>query len=74
MAAMKLTSDEGSSGPMSSLGKEKYRETLHGRKEVSFVSINIYTFHLDACSEIISTLTSSRISATFPHLGKPLWW
>ncbi len=39
MAAMSLTGDEGSSGPMSFLGKERYRETLHGRKEASFVSI-----------------------------------
>ena len=50
MAAMSLTGDEGSSGSMSFLGKERYRETLHGRKEVSFVSIIIFTFHLDALS------------------------
>ncbi len=50
MAAMSLTGDEGSSGPMSFLGKERYRETLHGRKEVSFVSIIMLILRPDALS------------------------
>jgi hypothetical protein len=33
VAAMSLTGDEGSSSPMSFLGKERLREMLHGRKE-----------------------------------------
>ena len=50
MTAMSLTGDEGSSGPMSFLGKERLRETLHGRKEVLFVSIIMFILRPDALS------------------------
>ncbi len=49
--AMSLTSDEESSSPMSFLGKERQRETLHGRKEYRLpVLLFNFFFHLDALS------------------------
>ncbi len=45
VAAMSLTGDQGSSNSMSLLGREIERETLHGQKEESFVSIDMFTLH-----------------------------
>ena len=50
VAAMSLTGDQGSSNSMSLLGREIERETLHGQKEESFVSINIFTLRPDLLS------------------------
>jgi len=50
VAAMSLTGDERSSGPMSFLGKERERETLHGQKEVSFDSIIMFILRPNALS------------------------
>jgi hypothetical protein len=50
VAAISLTGDEGSSNPISFLGRERLRETLQGQKEVLFVSIIIFTLCPDALS------------------------
>ena len=62
MAAMSLTGDEGSSSPMSFLGKERLRETLHGRKEVSFVSIIMFILRPDALSLNGSVMINQSIN------------
>ncbi len=62
VAAMSLTGDEGSSSPMSFLGKERERETLQGRKEVSFVSIIMFILRPDALSLTGSVMINQSIN------------
>ena len=62
VAAMSLTGDERSSGPMSFLGKERQRETLQGRKEVAFVSIFMFILRPDALSLNGSVMINQSIN------------
>jgi len=72
VAAMSLTGDEGSSGPMSFLGKERKRETLHGQKEVSFVSIIMFILRPDAALSLNgSVMINQSINQVVPILWRP---